>query len=591
MLRQLSVRDFAIVEAIDLELGPGMTVISGETGAGKSLLVDALLLLSGARADAGMIRAGSERAELSAEFDLTAVPAAREWLSEQALDDGESCLIRRVIRREGASRVWINGRAATAQSLNELTGHLLEIHGQHEHQRLLERPAQLELLDRHGHHEAELAGVIEQADRWHALRRQRAELIARAGDGGERAELLRQQWQELEAAATSPGELDTLKQDHHRLAHQHETVAACSQARDLLDGDQSGTVLATLARIRQAIDKASEHDPALVPIGELLASADIELREVGRSLDAWLDDTDPDPERLARIEQRLSRLHELARRYRVPVSELSAYQQSLAAELELSEQAGSRLQALDRDLAQASSAWSQAARALTTIRTATAERLGAQVSALMAELGMIGGQFQIALLGTGNDEPDRLGGERAEFLVSANPGQPPRPLRKVASGGELSRIALALEVAALGDDPVPTMVFDEVDAGIGGATAEILGQKLRRLGSHAQVLCVTHLPQVAAQGHAHIAVSKHRPDTAGTSAILLDGDDRTQEIARMLGGVELTDATLAHAQQMLDRAGSTNSQSMTESRLPRPPGSSANAGPTRTSPRKPSETR
>ncbi len=554
MLKQLSVRDFAIVEAIDIEFGPGMTVISGETGAGKSLLVDALLLLSGARADAGMIRSGSERAELSAEFDLSAVRSARDWLAEQELDDGSTCLIRRVVRREGASRVWINGRAATAQSLAELAGHLVEIHGQHEHQRLLERPAQLDLLDRHGDHQAQLSAVGELATRWHDLRHQRAELIARAGDGGERAELLRQQWQELEAAATSPGELETLKQDHHRLAHQHETIAACSQARDLLDGDQSGTVLATLARIRQAIDKAGEHDPALIPIGELLASADIELREVGHSLDAWLDDSDPDPERLAKIEQRLSRLHELARRYRVPVSELSAHQQSLATELELSEQAGSRLQAMERELAHVSAAWLQAAQALSKARVATAERLGIQVSGLMAELGMAGGQFQIALVNTGSDDPDRLGSERVEFLVSANPGQPPRPLRKVASGGELSRIALALEVAALGDDPVPTMVFDEVDAGIGGATAEILGQKLRRLGSHAQVLCVTHLPQVAAQGHAHIAVSKHRPDTAGTSAILLDGDDRTQEIARMLGGVELTDTTLAHAQQMLDRA-------------------------------------
>ncbi len=554
MLKQLSVRDFAIVEAIDLELGPGMTVISGETGAGKSLLVDALLLLSGTRADAGMIRSGSERAELSAEFDLSVVPAARDWLAEQELDDGETCLIRRVVRREGASRVWINGRAATAQGLAELAGHLLEIHGQHEHQRLLERPAQLELLDRHGDHDGQLAAVAELAGRWHDLQRQRDDLIAKAGDGGGRTELLREQWRELQAAATSPGELDTLKQDHHRLAHQHETVAACSQARDLLDGDDGGAVLATLTRVRQAVERAQQHDPALATVVDLLTSADIELREVAGVLDAWLDASDPDPERLAKVEQRLSRLHDLARRHRVPVAELAARQQALASELEAAEQAGSRLAAIDQEMQQTASVWREAAKRLSEARATTAARLGEQVSELMAELGMVGGRFQIELTGTGSDQPDRLGRERAEFLVSANPGQSPRPLRKVASGGELSRIALALEVAALGDDPVPTMVFDEVDAGIGGATAEILGQKLRRLGSHAQVLCVTHLPQVAAQGHAHIAVSKHRPEKSGTVAVALDGHERILEVARMLGGVDLTETTLAHARQLLEHA-------------------------------------
>lgn len=556
MLKQLSVRDFAIVEAIHLDLGPGMTVISGETGAGKSLLVDALLLLSGARADAAMIRSGCDRAELSAEFDLSAAPVAKAWLVEQELDDGDGCLVRRVLRREGGSRVWINGRAATAQGLAELAGHLVEIHGQHEHQRLLERPAQLELLDRHGKHEAWLAAVAEHANRWHDLQRQRTTLTRQAGDDGGRIAVLREQVRELEAAAITPEELDTLKQDHHRLAHQHETVAACSEARDLLDGDHAGAVLASLARIRQAIERAQAHDPALASLAGLLASADIELREVTGSLDAWLDASDPDPDRLARLEQRLSRLHDLARRYRVPATELASHRQALADELEGAEQAGSRLATIDRDLQQAAAAWQDAADMLSTARVATAERLGGQVGTLMAELGMAGGRFQIALTAVDHGHPDRLGRERAEFLVSANPGQPPRPLRKVASGGELSRIALALEVAALGDDPVPTMIFDEVDAGIGGATAEILGQKLRRLGGHAQVLCVTHLPQVAAQGHAHIAVSKHRPETAGTSAQLLDGHQRTLEIARMLGGVELTDTTLAHARQMLDRAAS-----------------------------------
>lgn len=570
MLTQLTVRDFAIVEAVEIPLGPGLTVVSGETGAGKSLLVDALLLLSGARADSGVVRAGCDRAELTAEFDLTTLPAVRAWLAEHELDDDDQCLLRRVIRSEGASRAWINGRPVPAQTLADLATQLVEIHGQHEHQALLDRLAQLALLDRHGEHDTALASVAETAAQWRELERQRKILSARTGDDGEHIERLRHDLAELQRHALASDALAALEQEHHRLSHQGDTLAACAQARALLDDDDNAA-LSLLARARQQLEHAVRGDESLGGIVELLAGAEVELRESVQALDRHLDGADLDPDRLAQIDAQLSRLHDLARKHRVPVAQLADRRDALAAELALAENADHELAQLDSRQSIALMTWRKATAALSSARQATAGRLSDDVTALMAELGMAGGQFRIQLDAGSDDTPDPLGLERCEFLVSANPGQPLRPLRKVASGGELSRIALAIEVAALGDDPVPTMVFDEVDTGVGGAVAEILGQKLRRLGGHAQVLCVTHLAQVAAQGHQHIRVHKHAHDgQTRTQLTTLDGAARVQEIARMLGGVELTDTTFAHAQQMLDRAATPeHSATVTASRRKR----------------------
>lgn len=554
MLTQLTVRDFAIVEAVEIPLGSGLTVVSGETGAGKSLLVDALLLLSGARADSGVVRTGCDRAELTAEFDLSTLPAVRAWLAEHELDDDEQCLLRRVIRSEGASRAWINGRPVPAQTLADLATQLVEIHGQHEHQALLDRLAQLALLDRHGEHDDALAAVADTAAQWRELERQRKTLSARTGNDGEHIERLRHDLAELQRHALAADALAALEQEHHRLSHQGDTLAACAEARRLLDDDDTAA-LSLLARARQQLEQAVRGDDSLGGIIELLAGAEVELRESVQTLDRHLDAADLDPDRLARIDAQLSRLHDLARKHRVPVAQLAGRRDELAAELALAENADHELAQLDTLRSRALADWRAAAEVLSSARQVTAHRLSGEVTALMAELGMTGGQFRIQLDAGGDDTPDPLGRERCEFMVSANPGQPLRPLRKVASGGELSRIALAIEVAALGNDPVPTMVFDEVDTGVGGAVAEILGQKLRRLGAHAQVLCVTHLAQVAAQGHRHIRVHKRASDgQTRTRLDVLDGDARVQEIARMLGGVELTDTTFAHAQQMLDRA-------------------------------------
>ncbi len=554
MLTQLTVRDFAIVEAVELVLGAGLTVVSGETGAGKSLLVDALLLLSGTRADTGVVRAGCERAELSAAFDLDALPAVRAWLTEHDLDDEDQCLLRRVIRSEGASRAWVNGRPVPAQTLAQLAAQLVEIHGQHEHQALLDRGAQLTLLDRHGRHGAALATVASTAHRWRDLERQRKDLGRRGGDDAGHLAHLRHELAELQRHALSAEALADLEQEHHRLAHQGDTLAACAESRRLLDDE--GAALAQLVRARQLMENAAAGDRSLAAVIDLLAAAEVEIRESVQALDRHLDGADLDPDRLSHIDTQLSRLHDLARKHRIAVAQLPERRDALAEELAMAENAGQALAQLDAEQAQALADWREAASALARARQDTAARLSSQVTALMAELGMAGGEFRIDLERIVDDQPDPLGSERCEFVVSANPGQPLRPLRKVASGGELSRIALAIEVAALGDDPVPTMVFDEVDSGVGGAVAEILGQKLRRLGNHAQVLCVTHLPQVAAQGHQHIRVYKHAAQgQTQTQLDLLDAEARLQEVARMLGGVALTDATYAHARQMLESAG------------------------------------
>jgi DNA repair protein RecN (Recombination protein N) len=552
MLIQLNVRDFAIVEAVEVNFDRGLTVVSGETGAGKSLLVDALLLLAGARADSGMVRVGCERAELSAVFDLTALPDVRAWLGERDLDDGDECLLRRVIRSEGASRAWINGRPATAQMLSELTAWLIEIHGQHEHQALLDRHSQLALIDAHGGHASLLADVAGHADRWREIEHRRLSLSRRTGDDGDAIERLRHHLSELQSSALAPDAFHALEQEHRRLAHRGEALEACITARDLLDGDSEMSVLAVLAKVRHLIEKGLAVDPALANLATTLGNADVELHDASTALDAFLDDDDLDPDRLGAVDTQLARLHDLARKHRVPAAELVVQRERIADELATLENAELDLAGLAERRQSAFKDWAVAAEALSAARASVARRLGEDVSALMGELGMAGGQLSIDLPATPSSEPDRLGRERVEFMVSANPGQPLRPLRKVASGGELSRIALAIEVAALGDDPVPTMIFDEVDSGVGGAVAEILGQKLRRLGGHAQVLCVTHLPQVAAQGHHHLHVVKRSSgNQVHTGIAELSGDERIDEIARMLGGVEITQATIAHARQML----------------------------------------
>ena len=554
MLETLFVKDFAIVGAAEITLGAGLTVVTGETGAGKSLLVDALLLLAGNRADAGVVRHGCERAELIAGFSLADAPAARAWLVSEEFDDGDACQLRRVIRSEGTSRAWINGRPATLAQLKLLGERLLEIHGQHEHQALLDKTSQLALLDAYGVHADLLDKVAELAK---GLRDLDTQMRALRGehDHAERLALLEHQLGELDRHALTPAELDTLNDTHKRLANAGQLLQGSGGLADLLDGDSEFAALRAIGRAQNELARLAELDPHLAPARELLDAASIQLGEANDLIARYRDALDLDPERLAEAEAQIARLHELGRKHRLPVAELKAHAESLRSELDTLHGAGERLILLDRERSKVAQDYVTAAAKLTQARSATAHRLGIDVSALMGELGIPGGRFEAQLEKVEKSTPDPQGLERVEFLVSANPGQPPRALRKVASGGELSRISLAIEVAALGLDQISTMVFDEVDSGIGGGVAEVVGQKLRRLGDQRQVLCVTHLPQVAALGHAHLRVAKssdgQRTDITIES---LSGPSRRDEIARMLGGIDITRETLAHAKQMLGRA-------------------------------------
>jgi DNA repair protein RecN (Recombination protein N) len=554
MLTSLYVRHFAVVEEAEIAFGPGLTVVSGETGAGKSLLVDALMLLAGARADSGMVRSGSDRAELAAEFDLADLPEARAWLDREELDDGDACQLRRVLRAEGSSRAWINGRPASASQLGELAALLVEIHGQHEHQALLSRAHQLALLDAYAGNEPLLADVRRLALEWREIGA-RIRKLSGGEDRDRQLELLRHEVNELEQWALRPAELTELESSHKRLANAGRLAEGAAGVMELIDGDSEFALRRLLGRTQAELARLAAIDPRLAPLVELIDNATIQLGEAADDLSRYAQDVDLDPERFTQVDTHLTRLHELSRRHRLPPAELFDKLEALRTELAELEGAGEALEALGAKREKIQRDYDKAAGLLGTARRAAATRLADEVSALMGELGMTGGVLAIELEPSDEGDPDPQGLERCELLVSANRGQPPRPLRKVASGGELARISLAIEVATLGKDTVGTMVFDEVDTGIGGAVAEVVGQKLRALGAMRQVLCVTHLPQVAAQGHAHLQVSKHSDaDSTHTRIEVLDAAGRRAELARMLGGVEITPATRAHAKQMLERA-------------------------------------
>lgn len=551
MLSRLSIRDFAVVAHAELAFGAGLTVISGETGAGKSLLVDALDFLCGARADAGAVRHGAERAELQAEFALADCPAALDWLREAELDDGVTCQLRRTLRADGGSRAWINGRAATIGQLAELAALLVEIHGQHEQQALLSRATQTELLDAYARHSGLQDAVREAALRWRKLRDEREALLAR-GDVAERTAWLQHQLDELQAETLEPDALAELDASHRRHAHAASLIAACEGALERLGGEHA--LGSQLQHLRSGLQREAGNEPRLNDVDAMLDSAAIQLDEALALLERIRDDLDLDPDALQEIERKLVRVQDLARKHRIAPDKLAAHRDLLAVELESLADADARLQRLDRDIASALTDWNAAAKRLTASRRKAGDALASVVETLIGELGMGGGRFEVALdASTDPQAPDPGGAERAEFLVSANAGQLPRPLRKVASGGELSRISLAIEVATLGLDAVPSMVFDEVDSGIGGAVAAAVGAKLRALGDTRQVLCVTHQPQVAAAGHAQYRVSKAAQDGITQSSVeVLDAPGRIGEIARMLGGAEVTKEAQAAAKRLLE---------------------------------------
>ena len=554
MLTHLYVRNFAVVEEAEIDFGTGLTVVTGETGAGKSLLVDALMLLSGARADSTLVRSGQKRAELSATFKLEGLANALAWLREQDLDEDDGCQLRRVLKAEGSSRAWINGRPATLAQLSELSSMLVEIHGQHEHQSLLSRHHQLDLLDAFADNGKQRDMVREQARDW-----RRIEARIRDLSGGEdrqsRIELLRHELSQLQQWVVPASDLADLEADHRRMANADRLLEGCNAVLELLDGDSDFAVRRALARSQTELGRLIDLDDGLASQGELLANAEIQLAEAVDAINRYAENLQPEPERLAELDTHLSQLHALSRRHRLPVEQLPEKQAEVARDLAELEGAGASLDKLTAERQACLERYRVAASELSETRKKAALTLGRSITRLMQELGMAGGRFDVSLVQQDGEQPDALGQERCEFMVSANPGQDLRPLRKVASGGELSRISLAIKVAALAGDNAASMVFDEVDSGIGGAVAEVVGQKLRKLGADAQVLCVTHLPQVAAQAHAHLRVSKSSSKSRTRTVVeLLDDKARRDEVARMLGGIEITRETEAHARQMIKRA-------------------------------------
>ncbi|WP_313085121.1 DNA repair protein RecN [Pseudomonas sp.] len=555
MLVHLSVHNYAIVEHLDLELKRGMSVISGETGAGKSIMLDALGLTLGDRADSSVVRVGADKADILASFDLDDIPDARTWLAERDLDNDGPCILRRVITAEGRSRGYINGTPCPQGDLKALGELLIDIHSQHEHQSLLKLDTHRRLLDEYSGNQDLARQVQLAAQRWRQTRQAYERLSNSSDEQRARHQLLSYQLEELETLALGEGELEQLEQEHKQLANADQLLGACRQVLDLCSESDAGNVLAALTSSLQRLMAFQNQPGALGEAINLLASAQIQVEEAVGELNRFLDHFDSDPQRQQTLEERLDSIYTLARKHRVQPQELPALQQRLFEELESLNAGDEALEQLTEELAAYAQHYREKAETLSHGRSQAAGALAEAVETEIQRLGMPGGRFSIVLKPIAEGDLLPHGLEQVEFLVSANPGQPLRPLAKVASGGELSRISLAIQVITAQTSRTPTLVFDEVDVGIGGPTAEVVGQLLRRLGERGQVLTVTHLPQVAAQGHHHLFVHKARGrDETHTAVAALDGAQRVEEIARMLGGVDLTEQALAHARQMIGSA-------------------------------------
>jgi DNA repair protein RecN (Recombination protein N) len=569
MLTHLQIRDLAIVDSLELDFSSGLTVLTGETGAGKSIVVDALTLACGARAAADQIRAGADKAEVAATFDIRQAPAAlRAQLEAQSIEAENELLVRRIINADGRSRAYLNGQAVPVQQLREIVGSLLDVHGQHEFQSLVRANSQRELLDHYGKL-APLAGEVEAAHRvWLDLLNRLLAIESQLRDRDARLELLRFQESELAALDLKPGEAAELASEATRLSHRGRLLEGTQLAAQLLYEGESGAAQASVARAQSALRPLLAVDPALEPIMPLLDEAAIRITEAARELSRYAEAMDMDSARQATVEKRLAAAEDLARKHRVAVAELPAHRVALRTELDALNSAEQDIATLRQQQAEALGAYRQLATQLSESRVAIAVTFSKEITARMNTLGMSGGRFQAEVSPLTATEPQPHGLDQIEFRVTANPGQPLRPLAKVASGGELARLSLAVQVACVADER-RCMVFDEVDAGIGGAVAEVVGSQLRALGARAQVLCVTHLPQVAAQGHHHLRVLKLTDGkTTRTSLTELAGDERVQEVARMLGGAKITDKALAHAREMLSSPEATGDTARLKPRRP-----------------------
>lgn len=569
MLRELHVRNFAVVEELELQFAPGMTVFTGETGAGKSILIDALGLLLGDRADAATIRGNCDSSEVAGSFDISGLPDLRALLDAQALNSGEGeLLIRRVVGRDGRSRAFVNDSPVPAQLLRSVGEHLVDIHGQGEHQSLLKRDIQRMLLDEYGGHDTELAAVHDACTEWRDAARDLAALSAAGPDRDAQLTLLRYQVEELESGHIQADEFETLDGEHRRLANAARLLETLQRvAADLYENEHSS--YAQFGRAARELQDMERFDDRLAGIRALLEAATIQLDEAVAELRDYLAGLELDPRRLIEVEQRLDALHDLARKHRVSPQQLAARFEELKLRLDAMENSSTHVQELQLKQARALECFAAGARALHSRRVNSAGRLAAALTKQVRDLGIPGAGFTIEVIEGNDDAPQMHGIDQVEFLVTLNPGQPARPLAKIASGGELSRISLAIQVIASSDRGTPTLIFDEVDAGIGGATAEIVGNLLHRLAQRRQIICVTHLPQVASQGDNHFQVEKSTSRNATRTRVLpLSAGDRIEEIARMLGGVKISAQTRAHAREMLGKQLATSDKQQGKRKTP-----------------------
>ncbi len=547
MLRFLSVRDFVIVDALELAFEPGFTVLTGETGAGKSILIDALALALGERGEAGVVRQGMKQADIGAEFDSP--ESLVRWLAEQGLEGDEGrCLLRRVIDGNGRSRAFINGRLVTLAQLREAGEFLIDIHGQHAHLSLVRADAQRDLLDAHAGLGGDARDVAAAFAHWKHLRDALAQAASNAKQLAEERDRVAWQVDELHKIAPLDGEWDEVQREQTRLSHAASLLEGTQGAVDAL-AEADDALTGKLGAVLSRLEALADYDPSLRNVIETLKPAQIGMQEAARELSQYLRHTELDPERLARTGARVEALHGAGRKYRVAPGDLPAELARLRARLaEL--QLSADIEALEREAAAAREAYLKPAGVLGTKRVRAAKKLGAQVTAAMQDLALAGGRFEVALQAL--DEGAAHGLERVEFLIAGHAGVEPRPLARVASGGELSRMGLAIQVIASRAARVPTLIFDEVDAGIGGAVAETIGKMLKALGGERQVLCVTHLAQVASQGDTHWRVAKRAAEGSVVSTVAILGKaERVEEVARMLGGAEITPTTRKAAREML----------------------------------------
>lgn len=553
MLRQLVINNLAVIDRLSLDFDTGMTVLTGETGAGKSILLDALGLILGARAETGLIRGGADKTDITAIFVIEGDAALRQRLEALDIEYDAELFIRRTIGRDGRSRAYINNIPAPAQTLRELGRQLIDIHGQHAYQALAGAEAQRELLDQSGAYQPLLDRLRQVYNAWQTLTERLRAIHPEGAEIEAKRTLLRYQIDELAALEIGEAEYTTVNEEYKRLANAQTILTTCHAALASL-AESEDAVAARLGRCRQDIHGLCGFDEKLEGVATLLEGASIQLAEAAGELKHYIGQFDADTSRLAALEQRLDKLHELARKHKVRPAELAAHLGRLTAELEQLEDGREQTELLQQRETELRREYAALALELHAARRQAATTMAAAITEKMHELGM-GGEFSIRVEQTETDKPRARGSDKVGFLVSVNPGQPPRPINKVASGGELSRLSLAIQIIGARDTGVPTLIFDEVDAGIGGGIAEIVGRLLRRLAGHRQILCVTHLAQVASCGHHHFRVAKTSENNATfTRADKLDQKERVDEVARMLAGMTITDESRANARRMLESA-------------------------------------